>query len=70
MLKILVALVLGVAILLPTATAFADEGNWGDRDSSSTSIVVQTEPIYLGTIAGDSDQPLVRFRADQEHVDR
>ncbi len=70
MLKILVALVLGVAILLPTATAFADEGNWGDRDSSSTSIVVQTEPIYLGTIAGDNDQPLVQFRADQEHANR
>ncbi len=68
--KTFLALVLGVAILLPTATAFADEGNWGDRDSSSTSIVVQTEPIGLGTIAGDSDQSLVQFRADQEHADR
>jgi hypothetical protein len=68
--KILVALVIGVAILLPTATAFADEGNWGDRDSSSTSIVVQTEPIDLGTIAGDNDQLTVQFRADQEHADR
>jgi ABC-type cobalt transport system substrate-binding protein len=67
--KILMAVVLVVAILLPTA-AFADEGNWGDRDSASTSIVVQTEPIYLGTIAGDSDQPLVQFRGDQEHPDR
>ncbi len=70
MLKILVALVLGVAILLPAATALADEGNWGDRDSSSTSIVVQTEPINLGTIAGDSDQSVVQFRADQEHLDK
>jgi len=71
MLKILVAVVLGVAILLPAATAFADEGNWGDRDSSSTSIVVQTEPINLGTIAGDrTDQSIVQFRADQEHLDK
>ena len=64
--KIIVALVLGMAILLPTAAAFADEGNWGDRDSSSTSIVVQTEPIGLGTIAGDNDQLTVQFR----HADR
>jgi hypothetical protein len=68
--KTFVALVLGVAILLPAAAAFADEGNWGDRDSSSTSIVLQTEPIGLGTISGDSDQPFVQFRADQEHADR
>ena len=67
--RILLALVLAGTILLPTA-AFADEGNWGDRDSSSTSIVVQTEPIYLGTIAGDGDQPFLQFRADQEHADR
>jgi hypothetical protein len=70
MLKILVALALGVAILLPAAAAFADEGNRGDRDSSTTSIVAVTGPIDLGTIAGDNDQPAVQFRADHEHADR
>ena len=70
MLKILVGLVLGVAILLPTATAFADEGNWGDRDSASASIVAAPVSIDLGTVAGDNDQPAVQFRADQEHADR
>jgi hypothetical protein len=68
--KILVALVLGVAILLPTAAAFADEGNWGDRDSSITSIVAAPESSDLGTVAGDNDQPAGQFRGDQEHADR
>jgi hypothetical protein len=65
--KILVAIVLG-AVLLPAAAAFADEGNWGDRDLSSPSIVVQTEPINLGTVAGDDGLSVGPTHADQEHA--
>lgn len=53
----LVALFVGVAILLPTAGAFADEGNYGDRDSSGASVVVQAEPIQLGIVSGADKDP-------------
>jgi hypothetical protein len=54
---ILVALFVGVAILLPAAGAFADEGNYGDRDSSVASVVVQAEPIQLGIVSGAYKDP-------------
>jgi hypothetical protein len=66
--KFLLAMVLGAAVLLPAATALADEGNWGDRDLSSPSIVVQTEPINLGAIAGDDGLSVGPAHADQEHA--
>jgi hypothetical protein len=67
MLKILVAAVLGVATLLPTATASADEGNWGDRELTRASIVAGPESVEPGTTAGDNDQAPVQFH-DQEHA--
>ncbi len=70
MTKILVALVLGVAILLPAAAAFADEGNWDERAPSASTAMVLAEPINLGTIAGDDAPSYVQFRADQEHLDK
>jgi len=69
MTKILVALVLGVAILLPAA-AFADEGNWDERAPAASPAVVLAEPINLGTTAGDDAPSFVQFRADQEHLDK
>ena len=64
--KILMALVLGVALSLPAATAFADEGNWGDRDSSGKSVVVQIEPTEPGIVACDHRLPVGEFRAEHE----
>jgi hypothetical protein len=64
--KILVALALGVAISLPVATAFADEGNWGDRDSSGRSVVVQVEPTEPGIVACDHRLPAGGVRAEHE----
>jgi hypothetical protein len=55
--NILVALFVGGAILLPAAGAFADEGNYGDRDSSVAPIVVQAEPIQLGIVSGADKDP-------------
>ncbi len=54
--NILVALFVGGAILLPAAGAFADEGNYGDRDSSVAS-VVEAEPIQLGIVSGADKDP-------------
>ncbi len=54
--NILVAMFVGVAILLPAAGAFADEGNYGDRDSSVAS-VVEAEPIQLGIVSGADKDP-------------
>ncbi len=53
---ILVAMFVGVAILLPAAGAFADEGNYVDRDSSVAS-VVEAEPIQLGIVSGADKDP-------------
>ncbi len=55
--NILMALLVGMAILLPAAGAFADEGNYGDRDSSVGSVVVQAEPIELGIVSGADKDP-------------
>jgi hypothetical protein len=63
--KILMALVLGTAFSLPAATAFADDGNWGDRDSSGRSVVVHTEPNEPGSVACDHRLPVGEFRAGQ-----
>ncbi len=54
--NILVAMFVGMAILLPAAGAFADEGNYGDRDSSVAS-VVEAEPIQLGIVSGADKDP-------------
>jgi hypothetical protein len=70
MLKVIVAVALGVAVLTPSATVFADEGNYGDRDTPRPSIVVQTEPINLGTVAGDNGLPVGPTHTDQEHADK
>jgi hypothetical protein len=51
------ALLVGVAILLPAAGAFADEGNYGERDSSAEPVVVQAEPIQLGIVSGADKDP-------------
>jgi hypothetical protein len=64
--KICVALVLGTAILLPAAGALADEGNWGDRDSSGGSVAVQPEPTTLGAVACDQRLPEGQSRAERE----
>jgi hypothetical protein len=55
--NLLVALFVGVAILLPAAGAFADEGNYGDRDSSVASGLAQAEPIQLGIVSGADKDP-------------
>ncbi|HET8998298.1 MAG TPA: hypothetical protein VFP86_01490 [bacterium] len=55
--NMLMALLVGVAILLPAAGAFADEGNYGDRDSSVEPVVVQAEPIQLGIVSGADKDP-------------
>ena len=55
--NIFVALFVGAAILLPAAGAFADEGNYGDRDSSVAPVVVQAEPIQLGNVSGADKDP-------------
>jgi hypothetical protein len=63
--NILVALFVGVAILLPAAGAFADEGNYGDRDSSVASVVAQAEPVQPGIVSGaDKDPYHDEFRLD------
>ncbi len=46
MLKTIAALVLGAAILLPTAAAFADSSD----KAGDFAAPVQTEPLYLGPI--------------------
>jgi hypothetical protein len=55
--NMLMALLVGVAILLPAAGAFADEGNYGDRDVSAEPVVVQAEPIQLGIVSGADKDP-------------
>ena len=55
--NILVVLATGAAILLPAAGAFADEGNYGDRDSSVASVVAQGEPIQIGIVSGADKDP-------------
>jgi hypothetical protein len=55
--NILVALIAGAAILLPAAGALADEGNYGDRDSSVATVVAQAEPIQLGIVSGTDKDP-------------
>ena len=55
--NILGALFVGVAILLPSVGAFADEGNYGDRDSSVAPIVAQAEPTQPGIVSGADKDP-------------
>jgi len=55
--NLLGALLVGVAILLPAAGAFADEGNYGERDSSVASVVAQDEPIQLSIVSGADKEP-------------
>ena len=55
--NILVALIAGAAVLLPAAGAFADEGNYGDRDSSVATVGAQTEPIQVGIVSGTDKDP-------------
>jgi len=55
--NILVALFVGAVILLPAAGAFADEGNYDDRNSSVASVVVQDEPIQLSIVSGADKDP-------------
>jgi hypothetical protein len=55
--NILMALFVGAAILLPAAGALADEGNYGDRDSSVPSVVGQAEPIQPGIVSGADRDP-------------
>jgi hypothetical protein len=68
MAKILGGLVVGVAMLFPAAAAFADEGNW-DARASSTLVVDQAAPIDVGTVVGDGPS-VGQFHADQGHADR
>ena len=64
--KSLVAMVLGVALLLPAAVAFAEsEGGGADHDRFNSPVAVQPAPGNLGTIAGDKDLR-IEPRADQE----
>ncbi|HET8998424.1 MAG TPA: hypothetical protein VFP86_02140 [bacterium] len=66
--RILAGLVVGVAMLFPTAATFADEGNW-DARVSSTLVVDQSAPTDVGTVVGDGPS-VGQFHADQEHADR
>ncbi len=66
MLKIPVALGLGVGMLIPATAVLADEGNWGDRDLPRPPIVIQTEPFNLGTVACDHSPSVEQFRVGHE----
>ena len=60
MAKILVALVLGVAILLPTA-AFANDESGPDHAVAGVTEAIQTEPIQLGTLSGPEQAPSMPY---------
>jgi hypothetical protein len=67
--RILAGLVVGVAMLFPTAAVFADEGNW-DARTSYTLVVDQVAPTDVGTVVGDNGPSVGQFHSDQEHTDR
>ena len=54
----LMALALGVAMLLPAVTAFAEsEKAGGDHETVATSTVAQGDSMNLGTVAGSDPAP-------------
>jgi len=70
MAKILGALVLGVALLLPAAAALAEseKGGFGG-DRLVAPVAIQTEPSNLGTVAG-GNTTLIEPREDHEYRDK
>ncbi len=70
--KILVALALGVAILLPAAAALAGDEIGADQDHGTfvSGTVIQTEPTNLGTLSGPDKAPArPYFELRQENID-
>lgn len=59
--KIIAALVLGVAMLLPAAAFAGDEAGTDQDHATSVTGVIQTEPIQLGTLSGSDNAPFTPY---------